>query len=277
MTYFSGASAIDTARQSVGAATRSRLAATLVLGIAVACAAKANAQAVPPADASPGSSDGVWVGQLTPYAWGSGLRGNVRPFAGAPSVSMDKSFSELLDDLDSAFFLSAYARRDRLVLLGDLSYSASSRAGLVPPGVPGEGSVRQRSLTLAAGWRVMDNGGIAVDVLGGFRTWSISGAVAVPLAGISRSPSERFTDPLLALRANLPLSLHWSLIAYADGGLFGVGAEDTHQWLITANYLHTDRWAFSFGMRELAVDYRDGGTRVDARLFGPLIGASWRF
>ncbi|GHC10658.1 hypothetical protein [Thermomonas carbonis] len=103
----------------------------------------------------------------------------------------------MLEDSDGAFFLSAYARRDRLVLLGDFSYSASSKDGLVPPGVPAEGRLHQRSLRLATGLCVHQDERIAVDLLAGLRHWS--------------------------------------------------------------------------------VDYRDRGTRVDATLAGPLIGASWRF
>jgi len=82
--------------------------------------------------------------QLTAYVWATGAGGSITPFAGAPTIEIDKSFSDLLEDLDVAVFLSGYARRDRFVLLGDLSHSASSRDGRVPPlGIPAEGRLRQ--------------------------------------------------------------------------------------------------------------------------------------
>lgn len=218
-----------------------------------------------------------WAGQVTPYVWGSGLSGDITPFTGAPTIRIDKSFSEVLEDSDGAFFLSAYARRDRLVLLGDLSYSASSKDGLIPPGLPAEGSMRQSSLTLAAGRRVHQDERIALDLLAGLRHWSVKSAVDVPLVGIARSPGDSFTDPILAARANLTLSPRWSLIGYVDAGGFGVGSEQTHQWLLVGNYQPGERWAFSLGLRQLSVDYRNGGTRVDVTLAGPLLGASWRF
>jgi hypothetical protein len=235
----------------------------LVLGLLPACALARDADA--------------WVGQLTPYAWGSGLGGTLTPFTGAPTVRFDKSFGEVLEDLDGAFFLTGYARRDRLVLLGDYSHAASSKQGLVPPGLPAEGQLRQTSLTLAAGWRVHESERLAVDVLGGLRHWDVEARVRVPLAGVSSSPGDRFTDPLVAVRGNLSLAPRWSLIGYADVGGFGVGSEQTWQWLATVNYLHGERWAFSAGLRQLSVDYRDGGTRIDATLAGPLLGVSWRF
>lgn len=218
-----------------------------------------------------------WTGQVTPYVWGAGLSGDITPFTGAPTLRIDKSFSEVLEDSDGAFFLSAYARRDRLVLLGDLSYSASSKDGLIPPGLPAEGSMRQTSLTLAAGRRVHQDERIALDLLAGLRHWSVSSAVDVPLAGIARSPGDSFTDPILAARANLTVSPRWSLIGYADVGGFGVGSQQTHQWLLVGNYQPSERWVFSLGLRQLSVDYHDGGTRVDVTLTGPLLGASWRF
>lgn len=219
---------------------------------------------------------GRWTGQLTPYAWGSGLDGTITPFAGAPTVRLDKSFSELFEDLDAAFFLTGYARRDRLVLLGDFSYSATSKDGLVPPGIPGEGSLRQRSLTLAAGWRAVEGQRANLDLLAGLRSWRVRGEVEVPLAGVARSPSASFTDPIVAVRANVSLAPRWSLIAYADLGVASE-SEQTYQWLATVNYLHGERWAMSAGLRQLRVDYRSGGTRLDATLAGPLLGASWRF
>jgi len=221
--------------------------------------------------------DRRWTGQVTPYAWGSGLGGTLTPFTGAPTARFDKSFGEVFEDLDAAFFVTAYARRDRLVLLGDLSFSDSSKSGVVPPGIPGEGSLRQSSLTLAGGWRAVQDERFHLDLLAGLRHWRVRGSVEVPLAGVARSPTADFTDPLLAVRANFTLAPRWSLITYADAGVFGGGSERTHQWLATANYAHDDRWVFSAGLRQLRVDYRRGGTRLDATLSGPLLGASWRF
>lgn len=220
---------------------------------------------------------GAWTAQLTPYAWGAGIDGTLTPFAGAPTVRIDKSFGDVLEDLDAAFFLSGYARRDRLVLLGDVSYSASSAQGQVPPGLPAEGRLRQTSLTLAAGWRAVEGERLRLDLLAGLRHWNLAAAAEIPLAGLARSPDREFTDPLLAVRGNLTLAPRWSLIAYADYGGFGVGSEDTHQVLATVNYAGSARLVVSAGLRRLSVDYRSGGTRVDLAMTGPLLGATWRF
>lgn len=268
---------IRASRSSRGALSRgfgAKPAAWLMALIGACGAGAAVAQDIPETG---GDASARWVGQVTPYVWAAGMGGRLTPFTGAPTFQVSKSFGDVLEDSDGAFFLTAYARRDRLVLLGDFTHSRSSKDGRVPPGLPAEGRLRQRSLTLAAGWRIAEDGRAAVDVLGGLRQWSVRSEVQVPLAGVARSPGDTFTDPIVAVRVNAPLSPRWSVIGYADVGGFGVGSEHTHQWLVSANYLHGDAWAFSLGLRALAVDYRDGGTRVDVTLAGPVLGASWRF
>lgn len=237
-----------------------------------ACLLFALAAAAPAA-----AQDADWTGQVTPYLWGSGLGGTLTPFAGGPTVGIDKSFREVLEDSDGAFFISGFARRGRLVLLGDFSHASSSKQGRLPPGLPAEGRLEQSSLTLAAGGRVYASERLSLDLLAGLRRWDLDASVRVPLAGVSRAPGATFTDPLLAARVNIAVAPRWSLLGYVDVGGFGTGSDHTYQWLATVNYQPGERWVFSGGLRALSVDYRDGGTRLDARLAGPLIGASWRF
>ncbi|MDQ7260876.1 hypothetical protein NM680_03560 [Paracoccus sp. PS-1] len=218
-----------------------------------------------------------WAGQLTPYVWATGLGGDLTPRAGAPTLSFDKSFSDVLEDLDGAFFLSGYARRDRLVILGDLSWSSSSREGLVPPGLPASGKLTQRSLTLLAGYRALEAEGVAVDLLAGARAWSIKSSISVAAGARTASPRESFVDPIVALRANVALAPRWSAILYADLGGFGAGSESTSQIVATANWQANDNLYISAGYRMLNVDYESGGTRMDVTMSGPLFGLTWRF
>lgn len=218
-----------------------------------------------------------WTGQVTPYVWATGVGGTIRPFGGAPTVRIDKSFSEIIKDLDAAFFISGYARRDRFVLFGDLSHSSSSRSGLVGPGIPASGALRQTSLTFAGGYRAVNEPGATLDVLAGARAWDIRARASVPLAGITASRSVSFVDPIIAARTNLQIAPGWSFIAYGDVGGFGVGSHFTGQVAATINYQVNDRVWLSGGYRYLHVDYRKGGTRINASMSGPLFGATLRF
>ena len=218
-----------------------------------------------------------WTGQVTVYGWGAGVGGDFTPFTGAPTLSFDNSLSEVLEDLDAAFFATSFARRDDFVLVGDLTYSEVSRDGLVPPGIPARGEVTLTSLTLAAGKRLDVVGDTTYDLLGGIRGWKVNGLVSVPMGGIDRAPEKTFVDPIVALRVNSPFAENWSVLSYVDLGGFGVGSELTWQAAVTANYQVTDNLYLSLGYRHLYLDYRDGGTKFEGSMAGPLIGATWRF
>lgn len=228
-----------------------------------------------------------WAVQVTPYVWATGLGGDIRPTAGSPTVGISKSFSDLLEDLDAAFFLSGYARRGNLVFMGDLSTSSSSRGGALPAPpapapLPAEGKLRQTSLTLAAGYRVADAPGGSLDLLVGARHWDLRAEVGVPAVaglfpGASARRSHAFTDPIVAARANLRLAPDWSMLLYADVGGFGVSSHSTAQVMGVVNYRVAENAFLSAGYRHLQVDYRRGGSRIDMAMGGPILGATWRF
>ena len=218
-----------------------------------------------------------WSGQITPYVWAAGIGGDITPFTGAPTLSFDTSISEVLEDLDAAFFVSGYARRDRLVFMGDLSWSSSSKDGHVPPGLPASGRLTQRSLTLLGGYRAISNDDLTLDLLAGLRAWSVKSDVSVAGGALHAAPGKEFVDPILALRANIAFGPQWSAILYIDAGGFGVGSESTTQILATLNRQISENLYVSAGYRRLDVDYRSGGTRVDVTMAGPLVGVTWRF
>lgn len=166
--------------------------------------------------------------QLTPYLWGTGVGGTVRPFAGGPSLEFEEGLSDVLADLDSAFFLSGLFRQDRFVLLADYSGSRSSRDGTVPGlGLPVTGRLEQSSLTLAAGWRALSSERATVDYLVGLRHWDIEARARTPVPGLAGGLSVDFTDPIIAARTNIRLNDRWSVIGYADLGGFGAGSDWT--------------------------------------------------
>jgi hypothetical protein len=221
------------------------------------------------------------VYQGTAYLWAAGAGGTFQPFAAAPVLEIERSFSELHDDLSLAFFMSGLVRVDRLVFLGDFSYLIMNRRGLVTiPGtgtVPAAGELRQTSLTLEGGYRVLEETAGTVDLLAGVRAWWVRADVDLAGGAVSRSPRHSFIDPILAVRGTARLADRWSATGYLDGGGFGVGSDSTLQMVGTVNFeLHPGAF-LSLGYRRLSVDYEDGGSRIDTTMGGPLVGVSLRF
>lgn len=223
-----------------------------------------------------------WQFDLTPYVWGMSVDGKIQPDDNSlPSASIDESFSDLLKELDAAFFLSGSARKDRFVVVGDLNWaklSDSSRVTIAPgQSTRLKGEATQLSATLTAGYSPIRTSKVTVDALGGFRLWDMKVEADAKDLDISEEESVRWVDPILGARANFNLSEDWSLSAYGDVGGFGLGADLTWQLLGTANYQLTESISLSAGYRHLYTDYHSGGVRIDAHMSGPVFGINFRF
>jgi hypothetical protein len=239
------------------------------------------------AGAAQAEVDEPWRFQLTPYAWGAGLSGEVQPDSRLPSVEFEKSFGDILENLDVAFFLNGTARKGRFVLFGDATYARVTEdhtftIPALPLTVPVEVGITQASATFAAGYSVVNRPEFVLDVLGGGRLWHVEGDVDVDINLPSPLPtavSESLTwvDPIVGARARLQLAPDWSVIGYADVGGFGAGSESTWQAVGTVNYRINDRFYLSAGYRHMAFEYDDDGIDLEVELSGPLLGATVRF
>lgn len=223
--------------------------------------------------------------QITAYAWLAGFGGDIQPGATAPTFRVDKSFGDLLETSDGAFWLTGYVRRDRTIFIADFSRTKSSEEALVPtglpapfpPAVPAQGGLKMTSLTGAAGYRVAQDDNATLDLLVGARAWWVRPNLEIPALAVDLSPKANFVDPLVAARANFALAPRLTILVYGDIGGLGVGSEVTGQIATTLNYRIGRAVVLSGGYRYLAVDYEKNGIRVDAQLAGPVLGATLTF
>lgn len=251
--------------------------------------------------AAPATVDGAdWAFQATGYLWATGLNGNISPFRRAPTLHVEKSFSEVMEDLNFGGFLNIWGRYDRFVLSGDLMYvdtTDSKAAGPLPalqiPGlttlpagaaIDADVDTQQFMATLQAGYRIVDADGFSLDALAGARFWHISNEVTVtashPLIGsVSATHKESFgwIDPVIGARAFFSLTDKLSVQGQVDIGGFGAGSDLTWSALATMNYIFTDSLSVSAGYKVLDVDYSDEGYVFDSRLSGPVLGLTYRF
>lgn len=229
--------------------------------------------------------------QVTPYLWAAGLSGDISPFRRAPTVAVDKSFSEIFEDLNFGGFLNVWARSGSFVFSFDTMYVDTSEDRVIGPLPPlpvpiPPGTVINANLdtqefhaSIQGGLRVLNQSAFTLDVLAGARIWHISNELKISALGVSRSVGESFgwMDPLLGARAFYRLSDTLSVQAQADVGGFGVGSDITWSVLATGNYILTENLSVSAGYKILEVDYSDDGYVFDTRLSGPVLGATWRF
>ena len=246
--------------------TIAKAAATLTLGLLASTPTWAQEQ--PAADA--------WRFQLTPYVWMTGLDGSVRPFRGAPTAHVNKSFSDVLDNLDAAAFLNGTARKGNYVLHGDLSYAATSDKAALPMGLSAQAKIRQTSLTLTGGHNWVLSPQSSFDLMAGLRLWQIKAEVNVPGLASAQSNTS-FVDPVVAARWRYDIAPRWSTLLYADMGGLDVGSKFTWQVHGSVNYQVKENIFVSLGYRHLSVDYRDGGKQLDFSQSGPIVGATFRF
>lgn len=279
----------------------SRYAAVFCLCLCGSQAAYAADARLPPEQPFPDvTKRSNWAVQITPYLWASGLEGDISPFRRAPTLSVDKSFSEILDNLNFGGFVNIWARYDRFVLSGDVMYVDTTDVhatgplpalqipgiGVIPPGanVDADLDTKEFMATMQVGYRVLDMPQFTLDALAGARVWHIWNDVNVtashPAIGtVSASHGEDFgwVDPVVGARAFLPLTEKLSLQAQGDIGGFGVGSDFTWSALATVNYILTDHLSASAGYKVLDVDYEDDGYVFDTQLSGPVLGVTWRF
>ncbi len=115
--------------------------------------------------------------------WAAGLKGNISPFRHGPTIGIEKSFSDVLSDLDFGGFVNVWGRYDRFVFSGDAMYVNTTESHAsgplpplpvpVPPGTVVNGSVdsKQFMATLQGGYRLVDTPQFTLDALGGVRFW----------------------------------------------------------------------------------------------------------
>ncbi len=265
------------------------------------------AHAADPATAQPDEATPVaverpdWTLQITPYMWAAGLEGNISPFRRAPTIHIEKSFSDVMDDLNFGGFVNIWGRYDRFVFSGDVMYINTTDShgtgplpalqipGLgvpIPPGANVDARVdtEQFTATFQGGYRLLETPRFTLDALAGARFWYISNDVTVtashPAIGsrfASHGESFGWVDPVIGARAFLNLTEKLSLQAQADIGGFGAGSDFTWSAQATLNYIFTDRLSASLGYKVLDVDYDHDGHVFDARLSGPVLGMTYRF
>ncbi|WP_448579783.1 hypothetical protein [Thermaurantiacus sp.] len=218
---------------------------------------------------------------VSPYLWFSAVESRLGTPIG--TIGTEASFGDIISNLDFGFMGTLEYRRGRLGLIGDVIYMnlGTSRD------LPGEGGVtradgrlKQLGGTGYVAWRAGDLSFVDIDLLGGFRVFSIDTSVELDARGQGGpgfAVNETWVDPVLGARVSLQLSDRWTATGLVDVGGFGVGSEISWQGLVTIGYRISGSVSAQAGYRHLDFDRQGRSFRLEQSLSGPLLGLTIGF
>jgi hypothetical protein len=270
-----------------------RLAGALLM--LMGCAGTAAAQTTdPPAQASPtepasaGQADSAasttgaeddskkWKFATIGYLWAASAKGETDVIGPVEPVGLDLSFGDVLKAFKFAFMGAAEAKKDRLVILGDLTFiHLEAKEGIEIRDrdfLDAELDSRTAEITLVGGYRVADKGPVIVDLLAGGRMNFFKTTVQLdgPNRSAEGSVKKSWFDPLIAARTTVPLGEKWRMVLYGDLGGIVTGSDVTWQLFGTVNYDISRKMTLGLGWRAFKVNYDDGDFLYDVAQSGPI-------
>jgi len=252
-----------------------RLSVAVAIVLATAAPTWAQAQGRPTA-----AMDDRWHFNVAPYMWMSGIQGDVS-VANLPSVPVDASFSDILENFDVGLQGRFEARKNRFGLAADFVW--------MNLGVPAaqtqvadltvdfrqfvvEGTVFYR---VASGGRA-DNPA-HLDVLAGVRyTTSRTRLSADSAAGVDYDGDFQdlsWVDAVAGIKFRAPLGSKLSFLGRTD--IAGFGSNVTWNLEGDLAFLASQHWTLGAGWRYMDVDYDEGEgveqRQVDLAYSGPRV------
>jgi hypothetical protein len=227
------------------------------------------------------AQDNAWTFEGKLYLWLPTTEATVQtPFG---SATAELSVSDALEALDFGFMGGLEARNGPWSLMGDLVYFDLTQDSQTPFGAlfsKIDVATQIGALTGVAAYEVASTPNVALDIGAGFRAWTLSADVTLEpglLSRNSRSWSDSWVDPIVAIRARFKFDEQWFGTIYLDGGGFGVGSESTFNAIATVGYRINERWAVGGGWRYLEFDRDEGANSIEMQFTGPVFGATYTF
>jgi hypothetical protein len=233
-----------------------------------------------------------WEYDATIYLWGAGMDATTNT-----GGDIDISFSDIVDNLDMAFMGSFGAHKGKWSLLADAIYMDLSQSDGGSETIPILGGASNLTKTVntdigmkswiasfGAGYNVVDNERVTLDVVGGVRYFwlDVETKLNLKLGGeqlqTSReskvSDSDQVWDGIVGVRGEYSINDKWSMPYYAD---VGTGGSDL-TWQAMAGIGYKFKWGdVLLAYRYLDYNFKSGFLLTDVNMSGPALGARFRF
>lgn len=223
------------------------------------------------------SSEDTWEHNITPYAWLSGLKGDIG-FNGLPAQPVDLPFEDIWDNLDIAGFLSLNGHKGNWGYFVDAQY-ISLEAHENGPRESADLDLEQIKLTAGVLYRIWHNEKTAFWLYGTLQYNYIDTQLEIegPLDTKKFSHSESWVDPVLGFQLRHDFNEKWFCKFLGEVGGFGVSSDINWQAMALFGYNINECWSLGGGYRHQYVDYEDDGFVYDMDTSGPMLGVIYKF
>ena len=241
------------------------------------------------ADASPiPKVSDEWRFEVTPYLWGTGIRGTVN-LNDSSAKSADMSSGNVLSDLKSGAMIAAEAHKGKWGIMGDLVSATLQNSGSVPVLTPDgratigdKVTVQQTILTGAFSYTLANTKDAYVDALLGVRAIDVTATLGLTVEGtsIKRSISKKTStvDPIIGAKGRYRIAdSTWYIPFYGDIGSGGGTTNLTWQAMAGIGKTFNKVVDASLTYRALYYDMKDGGVLQKTTMLGPQVAVTFKF
>lgn len=234
----------------------------------------------PAAPASPqvGEPTSDWHFAVSPYLWFPGVHGTIGALG--RDISIHATPGDLLSHFRFGLMGLLDTRYKRIVVPLDIVWVRLGDNKALPfPNLPVTTAKLKGSefiLTPKVGYRLVDSQIVKIDALAGFRYWHFSESLRFTPSqlGLNFSRSQNWVDPVVGGRVLANLSPKISVSIGGDVGGWNTGSVLDYQIAGVLGYRIKPAVVLQAGYRYLAVDYRNGGAKVNTVTSGALFGAT---
>jgi hypothetical protein len=241
------------------------------------------------ADASPiPKVSDEWRFEVTPYLWGTGIRGTVN-LNDSSAKSADMSSGNVLSDLKSGAMIAAEAHKGKWGIMGDLVSATLQNSGSVPVITPDgratigdKVTVQQTILTGAFSYTLANTKDAYVDALLGVRAIDVTATLGLTVEGtsIKRSISKKTStvDPIIGAKGRYRIAdSTWYIPFYGDIGSGGGTTNLTWQAMAGIGKTFNKVVDASLTYRALYYDMKDSGVLQKTTMLGPQVAITFKF
>jgi hypothetical protein len=227
-----------------------------------------------------------WRFEITPYLWGSGIKGTMN-FNNGLAKSADISSTNVINNLKSGGMIAAEAHKGKWGIMGDLISATLQNSGSVPVSggevrVADKITLQQTILTGAFTYTIANTKDVYADALLGVRAVDMTATLSGSLEGTpdkeSISKKTSTIDPIIGAKGRYRIAgSSWYIPAYADIGSGGGTTNVTWQLMAGIGKTFNKVIDASLTYRALYYDMKDGGVLQKTTMLGPQVAVSFKF